>query len=145
MCNPLILILFSIHLKLARINRVKFAYTLVPHTHTRHERKPNLVRRFSILACFTRSHARSSLAGRTSSLSRCRTLAATAVPSSELFPAGILPFSVDLAGPPCRSPGIAVPDGVLKISVRRRRIYWIICFDFNLEVCGIPDDMGFLV
>ncbi|QCE12307.1 hypothetical protein DEO72_LG10g3549 [Vigna unguiculata] len=101
------------------------------HARTRHERKPILVRRLSIFACFTRSHAHSSLTGRTSSPFRCRTLGVTAVPWSELFPVRSLPFSVDLAGPQCRSPGI--PESVLRISVGRRRICRITGFGFNLR------------
>ncbi|KAK7394773.1 hypothetical protein VNO78_15312 [Psophocarpus tetragonolobus] len=100
--------------------------------HARHEREPNLVRRISHA-----SLART-LAGRTSLLLRLQTLSGAALPSPYLDPAGFLPFSVDLAGPPLRWPGIAVPDGVLKIPARRR---WI-CRKIS---CGIPEYMACLI
>ncbi|TKY65454.1 Beta-amylase 7 [Spatholobus suberectus] len=123
---------------LASFVRAKFPNTLVSAHTTRARTQP----RETHLACFTRSHARSLLAGRTSPLTLRRTLAGAAVPSPDLDPAGFLPFAVDLAGPPRRSPGISVPDGALKIPARRRRICRRICQshrDFDLE--GLDEKM----
>lgn len=75
-------------------------------THDTSENQP----RETHLACFTRSHARTPDTFR------------SALPFPDLDPAGFLPFAIDHAGSPRRSPGIAVPDGALKIPSRRRGI-----------------------
>ncbi|KAH1199743.1 hypothetical protein GmHk_18G053025 [Glycine max] len=102
--------------------------------HTRHERELNLVRRISH-ASLARTLAR-------------RTLSGAALPFPDLDLAGFLPIAADLARPPRRSPVIAVPDGALKIPVRRRRICRRIRHlqrHFDLDACGVPEDMVFLV
>ncbi|KHN29360.1 Beta-amylase 7 [Glycine soja] len=100
-------------------------------THDTSENQP----RETHLACFTRSHARTPDTFR------------SALPFPDLDPAGFLPFAIDHAGSPRRSPGIAVPDGALKIPSRRRGICRRIRHlqrVFDLEACEIPEDMVFL-